>query len=426
MITETLLHFIWKYKLFDTSHLFTQTGEPLVIIQSGIHNFDAGPDFLNARIRIGNTVWAGHVELHINDSDWEQHGHHKDSAYDTVVLHVVYHEPKKYKTNPKGETIPTLVLQKYMDAQVLERYHFLMLSKAWIPCESFLPKLNPVVLSNFRERLLIERLEDKNNHIQELLKRTKNDWEQVTYQLLARYFGSSVNREAFESLALSLPITVLSKYQGNSLKIEAMLFGQSGLLDSELLEEYPRQLRAEFNYLKRLHQLTPLHSSGFKFLRLRPSNFPTLRLAQLAAILAEDTKLFSKIITSSSIAALHHLFDVKPSSYWHSHYLFDKASEKVKWHIGKDMKNTLLINVVAPLLFCYGKYKDEEEYCDKALALLEDASAERNSIINGWQALGVRCTNASQTQSMIQLKKEYCDKHKCLHCAVGISLLKHP
>ncbi|MBK7148415.1 MAG: DUF2851 family protein [Bacteroidetes bacterium] len=425
MVTETLLHFVWKYKLFDTGKLRTQAGEPISILQSGIHNFDAGPDFLNARIKIGNTIWAGHVELHINDSDWEQHGHHRDSAYDTVVLHVVYNDPKKMITNQKGETIPTLVLRDYLEDAVLERYNFLMQSKAWIPCESFLPKLNPVVLSNFRERLLIERLEGKNNHIQALLNQTKNDWEQVTYQMLARYFGSSVNREAFESLAQSLPISVLSKYQGDAIKIEALLFGQSGLLDSELLDEYPRQLRTEFNYLKRLHQLTPLHPSGFKFLRLRPSNFPTLRLAQLAALLAKDTKLFSKIINTSSMAALHRLFDVKPGSYWHNHYLFDKPSEKVKWHIGKDMKNTLLINVVAPLLFCYGKYKDEEAYCDRAMALLEAASAERNSIIDGWQTLGVDCMNAAQTQSMIQLKKEYCDKHKCLHCAVGISLLKH-
>jgi hypothetical protein len=424
MMTESLLHFIWKYKLFDTGSLLTSDGEPVSILNSGVHNYDAGPDFSDARIKIGATLWAGHVEMHVKGSDWVVHGHHEDKAYDNVVLHVVYDPTKDSIQNSKGENIPTLELSKYIAAGILERYRVLMQSKTWIACENFFRELDPLVIGGFRERLLIERLENKNNHIGQLLEHTKNDWEQVTYQLAARYFGSSVNREAFEAMAQSLPISVVSKYGGDPLKIEALLFGQAGLLDEDYQDAFPRRLKTEYNYLKRLHQLRPLSSSRLKFLRLRPANFPTLRLAQLAAMIGKEPKLFSSILAAHSIAELHALFDVKVDSYWHNHYVFDKESEKVKWHIGKDMKNTLVINVIAPLLFCYGKYKGEEEYCERAMAYLEATEAEKNNIVNGWENRGLRCRNAAETQAMIQLKKEYCEKYKCLHCAAGIRIIK--
>ncbi|MFM2307353.1 MAG: hypothetical protein RLZZ367_2022 [Bacteroidota bacterium] len=423
-MNEKLLHFIWQFRLFNATNLTTTTGDAVEVIKTGTLNSDAGPDFTNAKIRIGQTLWAGNVELHINANDWYTHKHQHDAAYNNVVLHVVYEAGIRTANNAKGEPIPTIELKGRINPNTLARYEELSKNRAWIPCAGYLKEAGEFTLKNFEERLLIERLESKVEYINELLTASGNDWENVMFQLLARYFGASINKEPFFLLAKSLPVKVWAKYQDDILQLEALLFGQAGFLEDKHDDEYPNQLRKEYLYLKRLHGLQPLQKHQWKLLRLRPSNFPTLRIAQLAALLGKNAKLFSQVLNARNTKTIHQLLDVEVSPYWQSHYQFDRPSKKVNHHIGADMKNTLLINAVAPVLFAYGKYKDNEEPCDRALELLQQCNAESNSIITGWGKLGVKAASAYETQALLQLKTTYCDKFRCLECGVGIKILK--
>jgi hypothetical protein len=423
-MNEKLLHFIWQFRLFNATNLTTTTGDAVEVIKTGTLNIDAGPDFTNAKIRIGQTLWAGNVELHINANDWYTHKHQHDAAYNNVVLHVVYEAGIRTANNAKGEPIPTIELKGRINPNTLARYEELSKNRAWIPCAGYLKEAGEFTLKNFEERLLIERLESKVEYINELLTTSGNDWENVMFQLLARYFGASINKEPFFLLAKSLPVKVWAKHQDDILQLEALLFGQAGFLEDKHDDEYPNQLRKEYLYLKRLHGLQPLQKHQWKLLRLRPSNFPTLRIAQLAALLGKNAKLFSQVLNARNTKTIHQLLDVEVSPYWQSHYQFDKPSKKVSHHIGADMKNILLINAVAPVLFAYGKYKDNEEPCDRALELLQQCNAESNSIITGWGKLGVKAASAYETQALLQLKTTYCDKFRCLECGVGIKILK--
>lgn len=423
-MNEKLLHFIWQFRLFNATGLTTTTGETVELVKTGTLNRDAGPDFTNAKIRIGKTLWAGNVEIHINANDWYTHKHQQDEAYNNVILHVVYEAGIRTANNAKGEPIPTVELKGRINNNTLTRYDELSKKRAWIPCAGYIKDAGEFTIKNFEERLLIERLESKVEYINELLVASGNDWENVMFQLLARYFGASVNKEPFFQLAKLLPVKVWAKHQDDILQLEALLFGQAGFLEDRCDDEYPNQLRKEYLYLKRLHGLQPLQKHQFKFLRLRPSNFPTLRLAQLAALLGKNTKLFSQVLAARNTKAIHAMLYVEVSPYWQSHYQFDKSSKKVNHHLGADMKNIVLINAVAPVLFAYGKYKDTEEPCDRALELLQQCSAESNSIINGWGKLGVKATNAYETQALLQLKTTYCDKFRCLECGVGVKILK--
>lgn len=423
-MNEKLLHFIWQFRLFNATNLTTTTGDAVEVIKTGTLNSDAGPDFTNAKIRIGQTLWAGNVELHINANDWYTHKHQHDAAYNNVVLHVVYEAGIRTANNAKGEPIPTIELKGRINPNTLARYEELSKNRAWIPCAGYLKEAGEFTLKNFEERLLIERLESKVEYINELLTASGNDWENVMFQLLARYFGASINKEPFFLLAKSLPVKVWTKHQDDILQLEALLFGQAGFLEDKQDDEYPNQLRKEYLYLKRLHGLQPLQKHQWKLLRLRPSNFPTLRIAQLAALLGKNAKLFSQVLNARNTKTIHQMLDVEVSPYWQSHYQFDKPSKKVNHHIGADMKNILLINAVAPVLFAYGKYKDNEEPCDRALELLQQCNAESNSIITGWGKLGVKAASAYETQALLQLKTTYCDKFRCLECGVGIKILK--
>ncbi|MCX6200154.1 MAG: DUF2851 family protein [Bacteroidetes bacterium] len=423
-MNEKLLHFIWKFRLFDTKDLFTTNGETIDLVQTGVHNIHAGPDFQNAKIRIGKTLWAGNVEIHINSGDWFLHKHERDAAYNNVILHVVYEAKDRMALRSNGEEIPTLELKNRIHPSVLYRYEELEKRKSWIPCAKFLHEADEFSVSNFLERLLIERLEAKVEQIKELLNESRNDWEQVMFQMIAGYLGAGINKEPFQLLAKNLRVNVWAKHIHEPLQIEAMVFGTAGMLDEDFDDEYPKQLRKEFLYLKRLHQLQPLEKKVWKFLRLRPSNFPTVRLAQLSALMCFDSKMFSRILEAKNVKAIHRLFDVDVSEYWQNHYRFDKPTKKVNSHLGTSMKNTLLINAVAPVLFAYGKYKDKEEYCDRAFALLQNCEAESNSIITGWKKLNQTPSSAAKSQALLQLKNEYCDKFRCVDCAIGSKILK--
>ncbi len=423
-MNEKLLHFIWKYSLFDQTNLASTDGEKIEIVKRGTYNTHAGADFESAKIKIGKTLWAGNVEMHLNAKDWALHKHQNDKAYNNVILHVVYEAANYNAMRQNGEVIHTLELKGRIKPEMLSRYDQLSKRSDWIPCSKFIGEVNRSVVTGFMERLMVERLENKVAHINELLAASENDWENAMFQMIAGYLGTGINKEQFFALARSLPVKIWAKHQNDPLQIEALVFGQAGFLDEKFVDDYPNQLRKEYNYLKRLYQLKPLQKHVWKFLRLRPSNFPTIRLAQLAALMGKDVKLFSNIIEAKNAKSLYKFLDVEVNEYWKTHFQFDKPSKKVNSHIGADMKDILLINAVAPVLFAYGKHKGDEDYCDKAMALLETCKPESNAVITGWGKYGIEAKNASDTQALLQLKKEYCDKFRCLECAVGLSILK--
>jgi len=421
-MNENLLHFAWKFRLFNNTNLTTTNGEVVEVLNPGMHNTDSGADFAHAKIRIGNVVWAGNVEIHINSSDWNKHKHQKDAAYNNVILHVVYNNDAAINTQ-QGKTIPTLQLSDRLNPTTISRYNELAKQKAGIPCSKHFTDVDEFTVLNYMDRLLVERLESKVEYIQQLLLENGNDWENLMYAMIARYLGASVNKEPFYMLAKSLPVKVWAKHADDPMQIAALVFGQAGLLDTKYDDEYPNQLRKEYLYLKRLHNLQPMPHEIWKFLRLRPANFPTIRLAQLAAFMYLDTKMFSKILEAEDVKAIHRYLDVDTDPYWQTHYHFDKPSKNVKSHIGSAAKNILLINAIAPVLFAYGKYKGNDSYCNRAMQLLEDCAPESNAIITMWKGLKLKPANAYQTQALIQLKNVYCNNFNCLNCAIGHKVL---
>ena len=425
-MNEKLLHFIWKFRLFDQSNLTTTDDESVDIVNQGMHNTNAGADFLQSKIRIGKTLWAGNTEIHIQSADWYAHKHNNDAAYNNVIMHVVYEQKGQSAMRKNGGAIPTIELKNRIKPELLSRYEELAKRQDWIPCARFFKSTDELVTRSFLDRLLVERLEGKVAQVNALLAASENDWENVMFQMIARYLGASINKDAFYALAKSLPVKIWAKYQHDTLQTEALVLGQAGFLEGEYDDEYPNQLRKEYKYLKRLHQLQPMEKHVWKFLRLRPSNFPTLRLAQLAALMCKEVKLFSQVLEAKNAKLIHKFFDVDVSDYWKMHYQFDKPSKKADHHLGTAMKDILLINAIAPVLFAYGKYKGNEDYCERAVQLLETCKPESNSIITGWKKLEVKPTSAFESQYLLQLKGEYCDKFRCLDCAVGYGILAPP
>ncbi len=417
---EEFLHYLWKFRLFDSKNLKTVDGELIEILKPGEHNFDSGPDFFNAKIRIGKTLWAGNVEIHIRASDWEVHKHQHDKAYDNVILHVV-HEADKKLLRKTGEIIPTLELKSRIPQNIYQMYVSFKGSKDRIPCGRQIKDIDPFTLNHWLARLLIERLERKSGPILESLKQNKNNWEETFYQFLARNFGLKVNSEPFEILARALPLSILAKHRNNLIQLEALLFGTAGLLEKELKDDYPRQLQKEFKFLKSKYKIKPMNGSLWKFMRLHPPNFPTIRISQFANLLHKSTHLFSKTLETKDLSAL---LASETSDYWLTHYRFDKVSPKRMKTLGSESIHNIMINTIAPIIFIYGKQKGEELFTDHTLDLLEKILPEKNSIISKWQELGVHAKNAGETQALIQLKNEYCTKKRCLECSVGARLLQ--
>lgn len=393
------------------------------VVQPGLHNSNAGADFQNAKIRIGKTLWAGNVEIHIHSSDWFLHRHQNNAAYNNVILHVVFAADSHVAQCENGEEIPTLVLQNRINRSTLSRYSELEKRELWIPCAKFFAEQSTFIRNTFAERLLTERLENKVESIHQLLLQSGNDWENVLFQVFAQYMGAPINKDPFLLLAKSLPVNVWSKYCGSLMQIEALLFGQAGFLQQPFDDEYPNQLRKEYLYLKKLHNLQALEKHTWKFLRLRPSNFPTLRIAQLAALINSQPKLFSKITEANSVQQIQQIFKTNVSGYWQTHYVFDKPSKKYNAQIGASMGNVLFINAVAPVLFAYGRYKDNEKLCNNTFLFLEKSKPETNTITRNWAELNWQAENAFQSQAMLQLKNEYCNKFRCVECAMGAAIL---
>ena len=417
---EEILYYIWKFRLFQKD-LKTTDGLPIEVIDVGILNTNGGPDFFNAKLKIGDEMWAGNIEIHRSSDEWVKHNHHTNKTYNSVILHVV--EKANYKVfNEKGQSIPQCELT--YPAHIKENYQFLIHSDIDIPCCNYIGSMSSFHLNSWMNALLIERLERKANHIQELLTKFENSWEDVFYILLSRNFGFGLNSDSFERLALSLPLKFIQKQGDNLIQIEALLFGQSGMLDNlKIGDEYFGLLKKEYEFLKNKYELKPLESYIFKNMRVRPTAFPQIRLAQLAALLHSSHGLFSKVTGCDDLGRIRLMFHVNASEYWQTHYSFGTATERKSKYLGDASLDILLINTVAPMLFIYGKIIDSERHCERALRFLEELKPERNSITKRFEKLKMPLKNAADSQAMIQLKREYCELRKCLFCRIGHQLL---
>ena len=418
---EDFLQFIWKHGLYLKDKLETTDGEALEIISAGQSNQDSGPDFFNARVRIGQTSWAGNIEIHQKSSHWYQHRHDSDAAYDNVILHVVEVHDKTVQV--KNHQLPTLVLG-YRD-EILNNYENLLKSKHWIACQERLAEVDPFILRFWFSSLMIERLESKTGEIVKLLDQNKNNWNETFYQLLARNFGMKTNALPFELLAKSLPLNILSKHKNDLFQTEALLFGQSGLLNETLLgDDYFLSLRKEYSFMYKKYGLSGIESHLWKFMRLRPINFPTVRIAQLAQLIHHSSALFSQILETEDIDELRKLFKVTASGYWDTHYRFNKPSEENRPKVlGETAFNNLVINTIVPLLFVYGDQHMDQGMKDRALLLLEKLEAEENQIIRKWREAGIESRTAFETQALLQLKNNYCDQKRCLNCQLGAKII---
>ncbi len=418
---EEFLQFIWEHGLFNRNNLKTIDGKPAEIIHVGQLNTDSGPDFFNARIRIGETTWAGNVEIHQKSSHWYRHHHNVDAAYDNVILHVV--EAYDLPVKVKNHELPTLIITYPED--ILKNYEQLLKSERWIACEDRLAEVDPFILRFWFSSLMIERLQAKTGNILAILEQNKNNWNDTFYQLLARNFGMKTNALPFELLAKSLPLNILSKHKNDLFQTEALLFGQSGLLNESLLgDDYFLSLRKEYSFLYKKYGLLGIESHIWKFMRLRPINFPTIRIAQLAALINHSSALFSRILETETLGELRKLFEVSASEYWNTHYNFNKTSKDNHTKtLGETAFNNLVINTVVPMLFVYGDQHMDQAMKDRALQLLEKLAPESNQIIRKWNALGIECRSAFETQALLQLKNLYCTNKKCLNCQLGAKII---
>lgn len=418
IVNEDFFQYIWKMKLFNTSSLMTTDGEAVVLFHNGEHNLHAGPDFTNARIRIGETVWAGNVELHIRSSDWHQHRHSGNRAYDNVILHVVYEDD--------APEIPmaTLVLKDHIDQHLLSGYAVMMQTAAWIPCEKNIRGVEPVIIKNQLSRLLHERLESKALQCEQRLMVNKGDWEETCYQMIARNFGTNVNADPFERVARSLPFRILLRHFNQPFQIEALLFGQAGFLEAGFRELYPNQLQSEYRFLRTKYELESIRSLEWKFLRMRPANFPTIRMSQFANFMSQHEKLFSVLLATTSIADLRSHFSVSAAHYWKEHYHFKKSAPVKSTLLGKDTVDLILMNTISPLFYLYGKMQGQPEMQTRAIEILENIPAETNSIIHHWKEIGVAVKHASDSQALLELKNRYCSNRRCLECTIGHRILR--
>ncbi|MGE4585911.1 MAG: DUF2851 family protein [Mangrovibacterium sp.] len=421
-MNESFLRFIWRQGLFDQRNLCTTDGLPVRILSPGISNPDAGPDFFDARIWIGETLWAGNVEIHKRSSDWKRHRHDRNAAYDNVILHVVAENDRPVR-NFRGQIVPALCLvyPEYLEANYLELLH----AEDWIACEKQLHCLDRVDPGLWLHRLMVERLQGKTGEILLRLKENKNDWNETFYQFLARNFGFRANALPFELTARNLPLRIAGRHRDKLFSMEALYFGTAGMLQQNPdCGDYASALYHEYTYLRRKYQLTAVPGHLWKFLRLRPLNFPSIRLAQFAALIFCSDALFSRIIETGSLDRLRVCFRVKASSYWDTHFRFDRLSPECSKSTGRALVDSLIVNTVVPFLFVYGNVYHKEELKDRALQFLEQLPAESNVLIRHWKELGIQVDSAFESQALIQLKNRYCIPRRCPECFFGAKLIR--
>ena len=419
---EDFLHYLWKFKKFNTLNLQTFNREEITIVNVGQYLELAGPDFFNAQIVIGNQKWAGNVEIHLKSSDWYVHHHERDASYENVILHVVWeHDTEIFRSN--NTEIPVLEIKKYVDAATIANYQSLMTPKSWLFCEKQLKEINEFTINNWQERLFFERLERKSKPIFELLEHTNQDWEGVLFCLLAKNFGLNTNGEIFFKIAQSIPFSIIRKESFEVENLEALLMGTAGLLDVEKEDNYFKDLKFRYFYLLHKYQLEKIILEPIQFFKHRPDNFPTIRLSQLANLYHSQQNLFSKISTSNSVNSIYETIEVASSNYWQNHYQFDRESPKKKKKLSKSFIDLIIINTIIPLQFAYAKTQGKE-ISDYLIQILNEVASEKNAIIDKFSSYGMKSKNAFESQSLLQLKNEYCSKSRCLECAIGMELLK--
>ncbi len=420
-MTEDFLHFIWRTHNFNFQHLSTTEGSPVEIVDFGQWNTNAGPDFNMAKIRLGETLWAGSVEIHLSASEWIRHAHTADPAYQNVILHVVLEEDVPVYSGTRR--LPCIELKDKIDRHLLGSYSRLMANAAWVPCAPQLKDVPLLTRKLWLERILVERLEVKTGRIFALLEETKNNWEEALYRTLATAYGFKINAAPFERLARLLPLAHIYKHQDSPLQLEALYFGSAGLLNQIFTDAYPQRLQQEFHHLATKYDLGAIAAHAWKRGRLRPANFPTLRIAQFAAMMTSFQGLFSLLLETTDIHALRASFTKPVSHYWTCHYDFDKSLVAAPKQMGNNSADGILINTVVPFLFCYGKIHQDEQLTEHAVRLMTQLSYEENKITRHWTALDMPHEHAGHSQGLIHLKTAYCDCKRCVECAIGNHIL---
>ncbi len=421
-MNERLLQFIWQFRYFNQSALSTTDGKTLQIIHPGNVNSNSGPDFSEAKIKINNTTWVGNVELHVYASDWLLHKHSADKNYGNIILHVVWINNKEILDNNQ-QPIAALELQSLVPKITLQRFEHLMQTADSIPCAFALPVLNEICWLSWKERLIAERLTEKSGLIIQWLKQCNNNWEEVFWVSLCRSFGMKVNADVFEDLSKTVSVNLLAKHKNQIHQLEALLLGQAGLLNQNVEDAYAIMLQKEYTFLAKKYGLQYINKQP-AFLRMRPSNFPTIRLAQLAMLVYQSSHLFSKIKSAKKVNEIFQWFDITANDFWNYHYtLNDEAAYQPKI-VGRSFIQHIIINTILPVLFAYGINKDEDAWKDKSLSFLIELAPEQNSITKQWKAHSISNKNALESQALIHLKNNYCNLKKCLDCAVGVKLLK--
>lgn len=420
-MTEAYLHYIWQHRLFEAHQLCTTSGEPIKLINGGFYNHNAGPDFLEARLKIGDKEWAGHVEIHVAASDWLQHNHQQDPAYDNVILHVVYDADKPVK-NASGFAIPTLQLKGRFDDMGYWRYEQFIGNKQFIPCAAQLKPVDDFLKANVLDRCLVERLEDKAQFVLNILAQTKGDWQTTFYRVLFYAFGLKVNAQSMLALAQRLPENILQKHQNNPFQIEALVFGCSGLVQNQ--DEYAKNLKGEFNFLSKKYSLVAMQPTEWKFARMRPAGFPTVRLAQLVEVLKNTQNIFRHVVDAADLSQCKSLLKQNLPSYWQTHYRFGKESPSKEKRIADSFVDLVLINAIIPTIYNYGQTLSKPALKERALGWLEQLKPEKNRIVNQMRTTGFSISSAHASQGALQLYKSHCSLRKCLSCAIGVNLLK--
>ncbi len=421
-MNEKLLQFVWQFQYFNKSNLVTADGVQLQIIHPGHLNLNQGPDFLEAKIKTGNTIWAGSIEIHTQASQWNHHKHTGDPNYTNVILHVVWQNDIPVQ-DINRQNIATLELHQLVPKIMLQQYEQLMHSKGFVPCEKYLPAITEMGWLSWKERLVAERLQQKANHVLELLRQSNSHWEEVFWWLLARNFGIKVNADVFEQMAKSIPLNILAKHKNQVNQLEALLFGQAGLLAGIFKDDYPQLLQREYRFLAAKYKLRSI-SKAPDFLRMRPANFPTIRLAQLAVLVFQSTHLFSRVLEIKDINELRKLLNITANDYWHYHYMPDVETQYKPKTLGRTMVDNIIINTIVPVLFAYGSHHKEQQWKDRAVQYLTQLPPEQNAITKQWKTFNVAHENAFDSQALIELKNNFCNHKLCLSCGVGNKILK--
>lgn len=429
VFSEKLLQYVWLHRLFDPGGLTTTSGDAVQVVSPGTWNADAGPDFLHARVRVGDTLLAGNVELHLAASDWIKHKHSDDKSYHNLILHVVYDNDIADRAYLPAH-IPVLELKGRIPGLLLDRYYNLMQHDGNILCAGQVSQVKPLTWINWKDRLLVERWQRKTAFLAALMEGNKNNWEETFYIALARNFGLPVNGDAFAALAQSIPLKVLAKHKDNCLQLEALLFGQAGMLNEKFSEQYPLELQTAYQFLKNKYSLMPMPPHVWKWMRMRPSAFPSVRLAQFAALIHQSSHLFSKILEAEDINIVFKLLDVTASPYWDNHYRFSKRDDKEKQskpqkkRLGKSMIQNILINTVCPMLAMYDRFQLNQQYLDRAFAWMKMLPPENNRYTREWDNAGIKNLSAWDSQALLHLTHDYCMEKRCLECAVGNKILR--